>query len=84
MDWDIDISFAVQPVSESESSEEETETDDDALSRPTKRLRNTAARAERLGRGNRPEEDGAGTSAAPTASLATTPASCYPSSSRRP
>ncbi|GJM90420.1 hypothetical protein PR202_ga06698 [Eleusine coracana subsp. coracana] len=65
MEGDINISFAVQPASESESSEDETETDDDALFHPTKRLRKSASRSEGLGTGNRVEEDGAGTSAAP-------------------
>lgn len=81
MEWNIDISFAVEPESESESSEGEADIDgDDALSRPTKRLRSTAARSERLGRGNPAEEDGVGTSAAPPASPATSTASGYPSS----
>ncbi|KAK3152381.1 hypothetical protein QOZ80_2BG0158160 [Eleusine coracana subsp. coracana] len=86
MEWDLDVSFVVQPETESESPEEEgsetkedTETDDDASSRPTKRLRHTEARS---GRANWAVGDGAGTSTAATASPAA-PGSSGPSSRRR-
>jgi hypothetical protein len=81
MEGDFSVSLAVQPGSESESeavSEDETEDDASSSSRPTKRLRNTEARA---ARGNRGEEDGAGTSAGAVASRVNLASSHDPSSS---
>ncbi|KAK3152330.1 hypothetical protein QOZ80_2BG0157470 [Eleusine coracana subsp. coracana] len=70
MEWDLDVSFAVQPETESESTEDNTETDDDDASpRSSKRLRNAASSM--AGKGNCTGEYGAAT----TASQQATPAS---------